>query len=158
MPLKLDYDRVAIILVEAVYYGDIKTAERWGITERTIQNYRNKLDNDPELSGYFVLKKRAFETEWANELPAAIRSALRFIVRAGEEADPKNPEAIHAMAGALKIVAEVGLTKDIIDARIGRYDRPDGEESRQVASLIEAPAIRESSEMDAESGATGLGV
>lgn len=132
---RLDYERAATILVEAVYYGDIKTAERWGVTERTIQNYRSKLDGDPELSGFFALKKAAFESEWANEVPAAIRSALRFIVRAGEEADPKNPEAIHAMAGALKIVAEVELTREIINARLGRYDRPGREEGRQVVTL-----------------------
>lgn len=132
---RTDYDRLATILVEAAYYGDAKTAERWGITDRTIQNYRGRLDNDSELSSFFVLKKQAFENEWANEIPAAIRSALRFIVRAGEEANPKDPEAIHAVAGALKIVTEVELTREIINARLGRYDRADGEEGRQVAAL-----------------------
>ena len=140
---RLDYEKAAVILVEAAYYGDAKTAERWGITDRTIQNYRGRLDSDPELSSYFALKKAAFENEWANEIPAAIRSALRFIVRAGELADPKNPEAIHAVAGALKIVTEVELTREIINARLGRYDRPDGEEDRPMVTLSAGPVSTE---------------
>lgn len=136
MPQKLDYDRAASILVEAAYYGEQVTAARWGVTDRTILNYRNRLDEDKELSDIFALKKAAFENEWAKEIPAAIRSALRFIVRAGEEANPKDPTAIFAIAGALKIVAEIELTREIINARLDRQYRTDGEEGQQMATLL----------------------
>jgi hypothetical protein len=144
MPQKLDYDRVASILVEAAYYGEQSAAARWGISDRTILNYRNRLNEDEELSDIFALKKAAFENEWANEVPAAIRSALRFIVRAGEEANPKDPEAIHAVAGALKIVSEVELTREIINARLGRHDRPNREEGRQMVALSSGEENRDS--------------
>ena len=140
---RLDLDRVAMILVEAVFYGDIPTAARWGITERTIRNYRTMLNEDAELSVIFRLKKEKFETEWANEIPAAMRAGLRFLMRAAEDADHKNPDVIHAIAGGMKIMAEIGLTKEIIDARLGRGDRQEREENRSLVpgDYIDADTI-----------------
>lgn len=134
---KLDPDRVAIILVEALYNDDAKTAERWGITTRTLQNYRRRLSNDVELSQKFVLKKKLFESDWAAEVPSTIREAMEFIRRAAKEADHKDAEVIHAIAGAMKVTAEMGLTKEIIDARLGQFrpDRSDREEDRPVDTV-----------------------
>ena len=131
---RLDLDRAATIIVEAAYYGDPDTAERWGISERTIQRYRARLDEDDELSSIVARKKTAFETEWANEIPAALRSALRFLMRAGQEADPKDPEAIHAVAGAFKLMAEIGFTRDVLNARLAEFYRADGEATDEVAA------------------------
>jgi hypothetical protein len=132
MSRELDYDRAASILVEAAYYGEKATAAKWGITDRTILNYRNRLEQDSKLSDIFALKKGEFESDWANEIPEAIRSAVRFLKRASNEADPKDPESIHAVAGALKIMAEVGMTKAILDVRLSGYFGEDGAEDRQV--------------------------
>lgn len=140
---RLDLDRVAAILVEALYYGDAQAAERWGITTRTIINYRNRLADDVELSRIFADKKDKFETEWASEIPAAMRAGLRFLMKAAEEADHTDPDVIHAVAGGMKIMAEIGLTKDIIDARLGRHDRQDTEKNRSLdtGDIIEPEAI-----------------
>lgn len=137
MPQQIDYDRVASILVEAAFFGEKPTAKRWGITDRTILNYRNRLNEDSELSDIFIRKKEAFETNWADEIPSAIRSAIRFLQTASQQADPADPESIHAVAGALKILAEVGLTKEIIDVRLSRHYRQDGAEGRSLDSLPE---------------------
>ena len=126
---RLDHDRVATILIEAAYQGDKDTAERWDISVRTIQRYRNRLDEDDELSRIVAVKKRQYETEWANELPAAIREATRFLQRAARESDPKDPAAVHAVAGALKILAEVGITKAILDARFSGFFGANGTEN-----------------------------
>lgn len=136
MPQQLDYDRVASILVEAAFFGEMTTAKRWGITNRTIVNYRARLGEDSELSNIFQLKKAAFESDWASEIPSAIRAGIRFLGEAAQQADPSNPEAIHAVAGAVKILAEVGLTKEILDVKLGRFNRADGEEGRQVVALL----------------------
>lgn len=132
---RLDYDRVATILVEAAFFGDSQAAERWGVSERTVQRYRKRMGKSDELSSIVALKKENFEQNWADEIPAAIRSATRFLMNASRQADPTDPAAIHAVAGAMKIMAEVGLTKEILDVRLGRYDRPNGEENRQVDSI-----------------------
>ena len=132
MSHKLDYDRTAAILVEAAYYGEKETAKRWGITDRTILNYRNRLDEDSKLSDIFAIKKREFETDWSNEIPEAIRAAVRFLKRASNEADPTDPESIHAVAGALKIMAEVGMTKAILDVRLSGFFGENGAEDRPM--------------------------
>lgn len=132
---RLDYDRVASVLVEAAFFGDSQAANRWGITERTVRRYRSKMGDDDELSSIVQVKKENFEQNWAEEIPAAIRSATRFLMTASVEADPKDPQAIHAVAGAMKIMAEVGLTKEILDVRLGRYDRPGGKENRPLDSI-----------------------
>lgn len=132
--MTLDYDRVALILVEAAFFGEKQTAQRWSISTKTIERYRARLDEDSELSGFVALKKQAFESSWADEIPASIRAGIRFLGEAAKRAD-YTPESIHAIAGAVKILAEVGLTKEIIDARLRRDNRPDGEESRPLASL-----------------------
>jgi len=116
----LEYDRTATILVEAAYYGDHETAHRWGISERTIQRYRQRLQNDDKLAEFVARKKAAFERGWADELPGSIKAGIDFLKRAAHSADPRDPDAIHAVAGALKIQTEVVVTKDILDARLAR--------------------------------------
>ena len=115
-----DYDRAATILIEAAYYGDQKTAARWDISERTIYRYRERLGRDDKLSDFVKRKKAAFERGWADELPSSIRAGIDYLKRAAQSADASNPEAIHAVAGALKIQTEVALTKDVLDARLAR--------------------------------------
>jgi hypothetical protein len=126
--VSIDTNRVASILVEAAYHGDKETAGRWSITTRTIQRYRERLNEDSELSQTVALKKQQYEADWANEIPGAIRSAVRFLQRASNEANPKDPDTIHAVAGALKILAEVGITKAILDVRLSGFIGANGAE------------------------------
>lgn len=133
MAKKLNLDRAAMILVEAAYYGDKKTAEKHGISERTISNYRSRLAEDGELSVFFHIKKQEFEDKWADELPAAIRAGIQYLAKAANEADPKDPKAIYSIAGALKILADVALTKKVLDARITGRGEPERTEVQQMA-------------------------
>lgn len=136
---RLDYDRVATILVESIYFGDVPTAKRWGLSTRTIERYRKRLNEDDKLSGFVALKKERFESNWAEEIPAAIRNGTRFLIKSFQEADPKDADSIHAVAGAMKILAEIGLTKEIIDVRLGRYNRENGEEDKPMDSRSLSP-------------------
>jgi len=129
-------DRAALILVEASYFPDSKVAKNWSITQRTIQNYRKRLDSDIELSQLFTLKKEDFEQTWGNRITKSIVSSLDFLDRAGQEADPKDPATIHAVAGALKLIAEIGLAKNVIDARLAAYDRQTGITSNEVIASL----------------------
>lgn len=115
--MQFNHERAALILVEAAYYGDRATGDRWGVSIRSIQRYRARLDSDQELSQLVALKKEAFERDWTEEMPAAIRTGIRFLNTAFQEADPTSPEAIHAVAGAMKILAEIGLTREVLNVR-----------------------------------------
>lgn len=134
--MTLDYDRTALILAESIFLGDRRVAQKWGVTVRTVQNYRQRLRTDDELSLICSVKKKELLDSWITELPAAMRAGTDFIIRAAQESDPKDPNAIHAIAGAMKILAEIGLTKEIVDARLNRYFGEDRTESGQDIALI----------------------
>lgn len=134
MSSRIDYNRAASILIEAAYFGDKEAAERWGVTSRTIRNYRLRLDDDPQLSVIFHEKKQLWESTWAEEAPAALRAGIRFLMRAAREANPKDPEAIHAVAGAFKLLAEIVFTKDVLDVRLAEFYRATGAEAESLAA------------------------
>jgi len=111
-------ERVAQILVEALHNGDSEASRKFGVSIRTLQRYRRRLHTDRELSQIVALKKTAFEQMWLEDATQAIREAIRFLQRAAVEADPTDPNAIHAVAGALKILAEVSLTREVLSVRL----------------------------------------
>lgn len=132
MSHNFDYERAARALANAAFTNDTTAANDEGITIRTLQRYRKRLDADGTLSQLVAQKKAALEREWASKIAPALRSALDFLTRAGQEADPRDPEAIHAIAGAFKLVNEGALAKAVIDVRLAQHDRPSGETPREV--------------------------
>jgi len=116
-------NRAAMILVQAAYSSDTSAAKHWGISVRTIQNYRARLNSDSDFARLFALKKAEFEQAWLTDMPLALRKAVHFLGKAFEQPD-YTPEMIHAVAGALKIMAEIRLTKEMLDIRFGggHYD------------------------------------
>ncbi len=135
MPNGINVDRATSVLVEAVFFGDKEAARRYGLTTRTVENYRRRVNTDESFSVLFLQKKREFEKGWVEEIPLAIRAGTRFLLKAFQEADHKDPIVIHAVAGAMKILTEIGLAKEIIDVRLGEYSRQNGEASNQVVTL-----------------------
>lgn len=130
-----DHERAARVLASAAFEGDTKAAQREGITVRTVQNYRRRLASDPRLSQLFADKKATLETEWAHDIAPTIRCALAFIQRAAEALNPGDPNAVHAMAGALKLVNEAGLALRVIDARLGDDRRPTNQSARSTSPV-----------------------
>ncbi|MGA9772340.1 MAG: hypothetical protein WBV94_25125 [Blastocatellia bacterium] len=130
MPQKIDKEFAAQVLIEAVYTTDEKVCTKYGISTKTLQRYRKLASTDVEMSNNVRTKKEAFDKAWADEIPVALRKALRFIGRACDEADPRNPAVIEKMVGAIKIIAEAEMTGKFIDARIGNTNRAEGELSR----------------------------
>lgn len=131
---QIDYERAARALVQAALEGDAKASATEGITIRSIRRYRQRLEGDELLSRLVREKLYLAEREWAHKLAPAIRSALDFIARAGQQANPRDPNAIHAMAGALKLVTEAEVTKKVIDARLAASDRDGREAPHRMAS------------------------
>lgn len=117
-------EKIAQVLVFASLYGDNQAAKDSGLALRTIQHYKKRLREEPELAKIYVLKKQEFEGEWVNEVASTLLAGMNYIKQASQS-EEKTPEMVHAIAGAMKIVGEIGLTKEIIDARI-RYNLSDG--------------------------------
>ncbi len=113
-----NHERAARILVEAAYKGDSHACQAYHITERTLRNWRQRLDVDAHFSAIFHEKKQLFERSWADELPAAIRATIEAAKRAAQQLDAADPDGAHAIAGLLKILSEIATMREILDARL----------------------------------------
>lgn len=134
-------ERMAEILVDAfISRDDRNTAKRHGITDRTLRNWRAQLGQDPDLSALFQAKKTAVSQGWADEVPGALRSAVGFLRRAADEGDHKDPDMVHSVAGAMKLLSEVSATWKLLDARMARTTGSDGAAARPLAAGAAGPA------------------
>jgi hypothetical protein len=125
--MKFDPEFAATVLLEALFTSDRKACEKYNITDRTLRNYRARLNSDADFSALFQKKKALLDRAWADDLTATARKAARFIGSVAESDDPglrRNPVMVHAMAGALKICVDAYLTNRVIDARLANEDRP----------------------------------
>jgi len=125
-------EKAAMALVDALLTTDIAAAEKWEVSRRTILNWRKRLDTDPEFSRLFQEKRAAVEKEWADELPAAIRASVDFIKRSAQSTNVSDPDMLHSMAGALKILTETAAMRQLLDARLAPQARPNGTGDRKV--------------------------
>jgi hypothetical protein len=128
---------MATILLEAAYTSDTRACERYGISDRTLRNYRRRLaeGGDAELAAFFRDGKAALDRQWAEALPGALRQGIDCIGEcaravASDEYRRKDPLTISAVARAVKICAEVFYAGRVIDARLaslGAERLPDDE-------------------------------
>lgn len=114
-----NYDLAAAILVEAAFNGDQAASEHWGISIRSIQRYRAKLGKDKKLASSVADKKKVFEGRWADNISPAITNGISYLTKAIQEI-ASTPEGIHAVAGAVKLLSEIEMTKRMLDARLAR--------------------------------------
>ncbi len=124
----------ATVLVEAAYRGDDEAAAHWNVSTRSILNWRKRLENDPEFAAVFANKKDRFEAGWRDELGSALRAGIDFLRRAAQVADPTNHEVIFSIAGAVKILADVNISMDVLNARLVEYDRQTTETDQSLAT------------------------
>ncbi len=124
----LNKEFAATVLLEAIYATDETACQKYGVSVRSLQRWRRLLaDGDPELAGSVATKKVAFDRAWAEQLPVSLTKALTTLsecmdaVRADAKAKT-NPDTIHSVVGVLKTVAEIELTRKVLDARFGNPD------------------------------------
>lgn len=119
-----DPNRAAMILLDAATMGDRATVEKYDISSRTLQRYRSRLANDQELTALVAHKKAEQDKQWASEIPGAIAACIKFIANASQNLKPDDPEAVHAIAGAMKILSEIAMTREVIEARLSAMENP----------------------------------
>jgi len=120
MARQFNYERAAIALADSIALGDRAAAKKHKVSVKSIENWRKRLDSDPILREFFQQKKQALEEAWADRIPVVLSAQLDFLKRASQDADTKSPEVIHAIAGALKLTADIELTKKMVDARLAQ--------------------------------------
>lgn len=128
-----DPELAAAVLVEATLAGDKETAKKYGISPRSIERWRRRVEVDGKLAELVAVKKGAAERDWADNLPTAIRKAIDFLGGSMTKLDPKDPEAVRAAAGAMKLLTETAMARRLLDARISRAPGPGGATDRPSA-------------------------
>ena len=111
-------DRAAKALVDAILMGDRAAAEKYNVCERSIREWRDRLDTDKHFASLFQEMRVKKDERWADDLAAALASGIRFLKDAGTQADPKDPDAIAAITGAVEMLADIALTQKMVDERL----------------------------------------
>lgn len=115
---KFSDEQIAQIIVEATFTNIRDTANKYGIAERTIERWLDKVEINTHLSSLVEAKKRAFQRRWVEEAGAFISQGFAFLHRAAANTQSLTPEMIHAIAGAMKIASEIVTIREVLDARL----------------------------------------
>ena len=152
MSRPIDHDKAAAILVDAAYKGDEVAAAEWGVSERTVKRYRARMGDDPKLALAVREKRALVERDWAETLPETIREAADFIRRAARQGNARDPNMVHAVAGGMKLVAEIHFAKQMLDARLAQIgvDVRDSGEHRTDRPQIAAVVAEDGEFIDAD--------
>jgi hypothetical protein len=141
MARSFNVDRAAAALVRALFSGDPVACREFGITPRTLRNYRGRLESgrpeDQKLVLAFRQLKDRYHREWAEDLGSTIRAQLSFLKEAAVKAQSepnalKNPTYIQATTEALKGCADIEMTLKMLDPFKPKSD--DDEMSQALAN------------------------
>jgi len=121
---KFEKEKIAQIIAEAIFTNVRDTANKYGIAERTIERWRDKVSIDAELSALVEVKKRAFQRRWVDEAGAFISQGFKYLHEAANSPN-LSAEMVHAIAGAMKIASEIVTIREVLDARLSGQDRED---------------------------------
>lgn len=129
---KFDPDLAAAVLVEAAFTTDAAACAKYGVSERSLQRWRQMLAHGHDLlAGCVATKKKALDAQWADALPIALKAAVETVGEMSlairkDATFGRNPFALEKVAGAMKLLADVYYTGKLIDARIAQQDREAG--------------------------------
>lgn len=130
---KFDRDKAIRILVDAVQLGDAKACERHKVTVRTLQNYRKRLDGNPELSQAFAQKKKQSDLEWDAQRRAFLAEGFAKVRELIKEAGLAN---IRDVVGALKVAGELQVASETLNVG-DRADRQGPQASKSQGAAQE---------------------
>ena len=119
-----DRERAIRILLDAQDMGDATACKRHKITVRTLERYRRRLVDDPELSQAVALKKAEIEQGWRRERLAALRTGLRKLDELFAKASMKQ---LRDLVGGVKILGELQVASEVLSDDSDRPDRSDEE-------------------------------
>jgi hypothetical protein len=119
---KLNYDRAAKILCDAVLMGDREAAKKWKTTIRTIQRYRIRLETDDKLRQLVAQLQERQDRDWASEIPAVLSEGMAFLRAAfvdnRHHGGTLAADNIDSLTHAIEALADIDLTRQLIKERL----------------------------------------
>lgn len=113
MKKKIDPDLLGSALAYSALHGDVATSQHFKISTRTLQRARS--NGALELAGVVAHKKDVLIGEWVQGVPSALADCVAFVARAMRELNPNDPEALHAVCGAIKILSEAQMNQEVLN-------------------------------------------
>ena len=108
---KLNRERAACVVVDAISFGNRTAAKRHSISEKTVQRYRARLAEDPELSDLVAAKGRAAENGWHFARARFLRRSLNKLEKLVQAATVDHFEQI---TEAIKAVGELDVAREAL--------------------------------------------
>ncbi|HYE75642.1 MAG TPA: hypothetical protein VEF04_20025 [Blastocatellia bacterium] len=138
----------AQVIIEAAFTTDALVCQKYAISERGLRKWRKTFadGSDAEFTALCRTKKAVFDARWAENCSPALTAGINFLAdaaRSAGEPQKKNPAFIAAIAGAVKIVADVKLTSSVIDARIANTNRPTDDVPEQIFGQTVASELKQ---------------
>jgi hypothetical protein len=111
----MDNETRAEALVYAAYNTDQEAARKYGVTMRTLLNWRKTLEKGAELSNFFLVKRKEFNR--VTTIVDTLASTVDFLNRACSEMSPADPVAVQTMIQAFQAVHKAQSLNRILDER-----------------------------------------
>lgn len=109
MPRKPDADRIAMILADAADMGDMAACAKYGISRRTLVNYRGRATGDAQVAQKCAAVKSELVATW---IERAKQTRLKLLERV--EALAGTSDDLHAVTGAYKIVNDGIIAETVV--------------------------------------------
>lgn len=104
---KFPYQKAAEALSRLDFETAQIVAEDFGVTTRTLTNWKERLRTDPILqSAYGTIAAKRVEV-LTTRIPKSIEKIIHFLESGTNELDPADPESIKAMISAAETLTEL---------------------------------------------------
>lgn len=125
---RINRDRVAQILVDAITLGDRTSADRHKVSVKTVERHRARLKTDPELSA--LVRKLGAEAEHGWHFARA-RFLRRTLKKLDEMVQAATADQFEHVIEAMKAAGELDLATEALG--VGSVDRQQGSSASEDA-------------------------
>lgn len=131
-----DAERARLIVIAAEQLGDKAAAKRFKVGVRTIQGYRSRLRDDPELARVRAVEKEANHGSFIEELAAAKRETMTLLLALARQSDN-----LYHVTGAFKVLSDAENASIVIEKGLGDggLSQPGAGAARTSGPPAEAP-------------------
>lgn len=123
-PSRINYDRAAMVLVDAAFSNDVRAARKHNVDDRTIRRWRERMETDEVLSEKVRIAYEQATNKWADRLNGAIISGIEFLQSAAMDADHNDAGMVAALGEAWGKLVEARMTVDLLNGRLANQNKP----------------------------------
>jgi len=120
--MPFDRERASRVLAEAAYATDKSVAKRNSTTTRSIENWRQRMATDDVLADMYRTKVALLDGDWATAAVDFLRTGIEKLQQLVDQAQP---DQIHEVAGAIKIVGELQVVRETLRGQHSGATDPD---------------------------------